>query len=407
MYDSHLYDDEKLAIQAVHPARDVPLRFDYLTGSDAISRLQLSEPKSPLHAAARNHIACEAVLAAEEGRWVAYSRRPCHYTGLTRYHGSAYTFRTVLSTIDEFVRLGLCEERRSAPGDHLRTYLQSRFRATKLLIQILEHAVFEAVAHEIIRLRNGEHLVNYRDTLLTLRMRRELDRINASLRRVEIRLPKEDLTRTRRHLILQDQLLRVGAPTLRRTFCRRSFAFGGRLYAWWQSLPQRYRAQLLLDGEAVTEADYLNLHAQLVYAMSGAPLVGDAYETGVFSREQGKRAFCIALNAKTPQAAIGALVKELTLPRSNAAKLLHTIRRKHKAVEWAFCSDMGVKLQLTDSEIMIQCLKACEAAEIPALPIHDSILAPSRSVGAVLDIMHSALSRWCPKVTYCSVKVKS
>jgi hypothetical protein len=49
-------------------------------------------------------------------------------------------------------------------------------------------------------------------------------------------------------------------------------------------------------GTKNCEVRYAQIHAQIIYALRGIPLVDDAYETGEFPREFGKRAFNIAVN---------------------------------------------------------------------------------------------------------------
>jgi hypothetical protein len=80
-------------------------------------------------------------------------------------------------------------------------------------------------------------------------------------------------------------------------FNRGSFNFGGRSYGWWQALPKSHRQALLINRCLAVEPDFKQMHAAILYAQRGLRLTHDAYETGIYSREEGKLAFNVALNA--------------------------------------------------------------------------------------------------------------
>jgi len=75
---------------------------------------------------------------------------------------------------------------------------------------------------------------------------------------------------------------RQTTPGLDRAFNRGSFSLGGQLHGWWRSLPKGRRRQLVLNGEAIVEPDFEQMHVSMLYAISGQYLEGDAYETGEF-----------------------------------------------------------------------------------------------------------------------------
>ena len=76
-------------------------------------------------------------------------------------------------------------------------------------------------------------------------------------------------------------------------------------------------------------------------------------ETDDFSRDQGKLAFNIAVNAKDHRRAIAAISEHLMMKRQPASKLLNAIIGKHKPVADIFCSDAGVSLMKIDSDITL------------------------------------------------------
>ena len=207
----------------------------------------------------------------------------------------------------------MIEEKRSRQGQR---GWQSRFRATPLLVEGLAGPLFEYDQHGLIRLKNADgKLIDFRDTAETRRMRGELEGINAFLASIDLQLVAPDAVWTRYHLLLDGAHYRpTPRPVLYRVFNRGRFSMGGRAYGWWQSLSKARRRQLLIGGEPVAEPDFIQMHPSILYAQRGHRLEGDAYETGEFSRDLGKLAFNVALNAKTRSGAISALQTSPTGP---------------------------------------------------------------------------------------------
>lgn len=83
---------------------------------DRIQALGLDRHANKQQNAARNSILTEAMLAYDERRWVSYSRRKAFYVGAKRYHETGYTYASILSAINEPLRLELIEEERTVLG---------------------------------------------------------------------------------------------------------------------------------------------------------------------------------------------------------------------------------------------------------------------------------------------------
>ena len=150
----------------------------------------------------------------------------------------------------------------------------------------------------MIWLRDDQRrLVNYGDTALTRRLRKEIEAINTIMAQIEVDLAGPNVQRIGSYWIVSGAFLLPAAPRVRRVFNRSSFHKGGRLYGWWQSLSSADRRYILLNGEPVLEPDYAQIHAQIIYALRGASLIDDAYETGEFPRAWGTKAFNIGINA--------------------------------------------------------------------------------------------------------------
>jgi hypothetical protein len=114
--------------------RDHFLSFSWTVEEELIRAIGVPLDKHKGNNAARNSILTEAMIAQEIGRSVSYSRRTNFYTALGNYYSPHYTYQNVRDVIDELLSLGLIEELRARPGDHLRTEMQSRYWATPELV---------------------------------------------------------------------------------------------------------------------------------------------------------------------------------------------------------------------------------------------------------------------------------
>ena len=242
--------------------RDLPLTFQYRTELSVIAELGLPDARSSREEDARNAVLTEAMLAYERKKWVSFSRRPASYTKRQRYCGDSFRHGPVLSAIANGADAGLLEEDRVRPGSRGR---QSRFRATTALYERLKEHPIRRCLHEPIWLRDDDRrLLNYRDTALTRRMRKEVEAINAEMAHITVELP--GVEKNESYWLAADGQILPGISIVRRVFNRGSFKKGGRLYGWWQGLRAAERAQLLLDGKQVLEPDYRQLHAAIIYA---------------------------------------------------------------------------------------------------------------------------------------------
>ena len=372
-----------------------------------MAQLALPPAADGRYADARNAVFTEAKLASDIGRGLSYSRRRDFYTRGRRYYGDTISYRTVLATVNDGTDAGLLEERRARPGAHRRrSRRRSCIRATPLLCTLLDQAPLHSSQREVIWLRDRSGLVDYEDTPETHQMRREIEAINSCMSKLVVDLDAARVTKEGRYWIVDGTYLVPTPPMVRRIFSRGSFEKGGRLYGWWQGLPSRYRAAIRIDGEPVLEPDFGQFHAAIIYGLRGIRLAGDAYETAEFPRAQGKSAFNIALNAANERSAVAAIAHDLHIERSRASLLLRAIKRKHKPIDDVFCSDAGVALMRTDSDITLNAVKYCQAQGIAVLPVHDSLIVPARHAGNAADAMVKAFASHIPQ-SKCEVRIKS
>ena len=384
--------------------RDWPLAFRWRTEESAVADVFPSTGRQ-VRQDARNAVLTEALLADESNHWVSFSRRKSFYTGRRRYNGTSFTYRSVLAAVADGVEAGLIVEDRALPGSRGR---QSRLHATPLLSGWLKDCPVHFEPHEVIWLRDHDgKLVDYAETGRTRRLREEIEAINADMSNTVVELTGPHVHKVGRHWVVAGNYLLPTPPRVYRIFNRGSFEKGGRLYGWWQGLPSQYRAAMTMNGEPVFEPDYAQLHAQIIYAVRGIPLIGDAYETGEFPRNYGKLAFNIAVNAKDHRRANAAISQHLKIDRRIASKLLEAIITKHKAVADVFCSDAGVTLMRIDSDITLIAINDCRSCGIPVLPVHDSLIVQARHAERAAEIMIKAFATRFPHTSNCQVRTKS
>jgi hypothetical protein len=212
-----------------------------------------------------------------------------------------------------------------------------------------------------------------------------------------------------------------------------SIDLGGRFYSPWQNTPKADRHKLRIDGRLSVEMDYKSLHWMMVYANAGLqfPLDQDAYKVDGYSRDTIKTVSLVLLNTNnlhrlgtqitqsgtakmnTIQAdwearldryeqlrIKGLRANRPEMPKclrgyiegvplgTNGKDLVGAILERHKPVAHLLgANDIGLGLQRQDSDIMADCLADCVADNIPALPLHDSIICKSKDKGLVYGIM--------------------
>jgi hypothetical protein len=140
----------------------------------------------------------------------------------------------------------------------------------------------------------------------------------------------------------------------------------------------------LIGGESVAEPDFASLHPQLLYALHGIELCGDAYSVPDvnYSRKLIKEAWMRAINARSRSIALASMKEEFQqYSRLQLDALLEAIEGRHQAIAGSLYRCPAEKLQFIDSELLLMTLARCRGEGITGLPIHDSIIVP-QSAGA-------------------------
>jgi hypothetical protein len=375
--------------------RDRPLGFQWRTPRGMYEALGMPAARNSAYETCRRTILGEALIAAENGQGVSYSRRKSFYADGKRYRGAAHTFTTVVRAVAELVQEGWLHEHRVAPNHR---GWQSSFWSTTRLIQAASRVAVQLKfdGREIIRLKDAEgHLIDYPETRDTLRLRDALERINAHLKEIQIELPGA---------VRQGRLLCVGEACvlprpgngLYRIFSRGRFSCHGRAYG----------GDLTIDGEGTVEVDYTALHPAILYCERGIKFCGDPYDIDDFPRNSVKFGFNIAVNAPNTRSAVGALANKVGISSKDAAHLLAAIKKRHKPISEAFCSDAGMRLMRVDSKLILGAVSASNDDGFAALPVHDSLIVPAHFAGRAEEKLVESFELIVGHVNPCQVKTK-
>lgn len=387
--------------------RDRPLTFHWKVDREAVARTGYQLIGVDDDDRCMRSMMADLVLAGRAGECVSYSRNSNYYRDPGRYCGISYAYGRIKICVEILLQLGLIEDERAKPGDHLRTQRQSRMRATEKLLDAFADVAFEFDPLEIIRLRdvNGR-LVGYDENASTIAMRRELTPLNNFVRGVTVALPDADVIRRGDLLLVDGATVRVGPIFMYRSFCRGKFSCGGRIYGFWQNLPKARRKNLLLDGKEVFEYDYKSMHIHMLHARRGVRLEHDPYDILGVERAHAKLALLVIINARTRRQAICALVharlkngSRWPYDHAATADLIDRIIARNPVIAADVCSDKGVRLMRDDSEIAIRVMKACMKKGIVCLPVHDSFIVQEDHKDELAAIATAEMKRYEDRFT--------
>lgn len=176
---------------------------------------------------------------------------------------------------------------------------------------------------------------------------------------------------------------------------------GGRLYGgFWQNLPRGERVNLLIDGEATAELDYVTLHPRILYASVARALDFDPYLVPGFDvpRDMGKRTFNRLLNGSWDARMVHPLAfrpedRACFSSRAEFRAYVASMRDGLSDIGHYLGSALGLELQCRDSELVLDVISICVGVGIPIYPIHDSFIVRVGDVEAVRGAMSISFER--------------
>jgi len=331
---------------------------------------------------------------------IQYSRGNTRYKK-GRYNTCGVGFKPLRAVVDGLIEVGY--------ADHLmgsKRKWQSRMRATPKLAMRLEDE-FGITVDDVWKVENGEivqlkkqgddenenvHLIPYKDTDETIRMRKHLDRYNTLLAKTDVSLPAGVLG-----------CFNFYAKAYHRVFSRGSFQLNGRFYGpWWMNAEGKVRKQILINGEKTVSLDFTAMNPHLLYSMVGIPY-SDVYEDGdpyrlegydnkKTSRDARKFCFLIALNTKSRGQALRAIAwkakeKDVQLGDMKIGETLDDLYAKHTPIKDWIYTDSALKLAYQESQVTETILETLTEKGIPALNVHDEYIVEKQHEELVKQVM--------------------
>jgi hypothetical protein len=355
---------------------------------------------------------------AKKGGWTQVPLSHSRLGTLPRGKGGRYRSLAMSRSLPQVVDLLAVRNwlilKRGTPGTKER--IQSTMRATRALVQQMEAYGCKLSdfaidpAQELIILKGrkpvgrdgrGRSLpapwLDYVDTRETLRMRAEMQQLNAWLAIVDL------------DYMMPDQGVdHVGGRTLRRIFNNGTFDEGGRMTGgFWIETTMKprttrpWRGHIRISGEPVVVVDFNSMFLRLLYAEAGvqAP-AGDLYADiegltadGAPHREGAKKLIS-AMYFKSGDVGRKPKGSRIFLPKKlHVRKLVANIKRRHAPVAHLFGGNIGFRLFRRESDIMLETLRQCREEGLVALPIHDAVLIAESRADDAKRIMLSAFER--------------
>lgn len=314
--------------------------------------------------------------------WGQYLALPMKHTALTRYDRPG--FGIMPKVVEGMERAGLIMQH--PPVTHVRrtgTEAAGWLRTALMAPEVPVGDIGRAEGEEVIRLsaRAGRDqygdrlpsiLVDYGDTEETIRLRGEMNEINAFLATQRIEVDGEPQAAYR---LTRRFLLRSPSDPM-------AFNLHGRLYgAFWISMPKAQRNSLRINGEPVADLDYASMFPRLAYARVGTePPAGDLYAIpGLEDHRSGVKAGLSALlSTETEMTRLPHEVKEALPAGWTASRFRDAVATKHPALLPLFGKDIAMDLMSTESTILVAVLLRLARLGIAALPMHDGMMVQFR-----------------------------
>ena len=265
--------------------------------------------------------------------------------------------------------------------------------------------------------------IEYQDTPETVRMREELRAYNALLAETYIDIPtlrEPHIDRIKTDGTTQRVPIDQTNKFVRRIFSRGAWDMNGRFYGGWgQQVGKDLRRQIAINHLPTVEVDYKGLHVAILSAKKGViDSPKDRYDLGTQilpqldlkqQRAAVKQLVLTAINAKSEESAYlafrheqpkGSIEKRLEGQELN--QLLQAFTKKHPHLEPDLCSDQGINLMYTDSQITEIILGKFTEMRKPVLSVHDSYIVQTTDV----DLLKKAMSEASKKLTGVDLSVE-
>jgi hypothetical protein len=407
-----------------------------------------------------NNLITNVLIATKDGKVLALPRGRSKYANSTFYGFGYYTNTFIVGAFDAITRSGYLECRKGFYDNINMKGEVSRVWATcKLLNEIDGYTAISLSYREeeeepcrihylfgrkltrrnhsipIVLKDSNKNFLRYKLTNKVAEMQMFLNRYNELVESNAITIPKEDdnsqptSTLNPAHQTVSGKPEYQDSPSigppllglsgvmysnykdldcrLYRVFNNGKFTEGGRFYGGeYQSLNERLRAEILINGQNTCEVDYSAMHARMLYHRARINCKSDPYQMVSPEPELRlpiKKMMQIIINAKSQWEAVGAfkdylqdepeLYTVLSDRGLTAWNLSEMVMQAHEKIEKYFNTGIGVKLQYQDSKIAERILKHFTRKNIVCLCIHDSFIVEEKYKDELIEVMKEEYKR--------------
>lgn len=211
----------------------------------------------------------------------------------------------------------------------------------------------------------------------------------------------------------------------------------------YQTLPKEMRKTIKINGLETIELDYKHLHPSICYELLDIKYTGDIYDVNcsvesifdipdyvedisnyhAMQRSLVKEVFIRMINSESLVECRQSIKKRLKDDQEKdepmqefihirkdydaiAVLLMEELEKTHADLIGYFYTSYSMTLMNIDSEILMNILVMCEEKNIPALPIHDSVVVPSLYEEEVKKIMIDAYGLVLADTLNCHIEAK-
>lgn len=411
---------------------DQALLIGFPEASFAARLIDLEQPGNGKLEDAVGSIALSALVAHRDRQWVSFSLHKDFYTGLSRRYHPALSFTTIKHALRILTAHGMIEVEKGKNWRDGGKGVQSRLRATDLLVERAGELITKGLKAPILReplrlVDEAGHLITYTETARTRQMREDLRTFNAFIadHRIEVAHPGVIdmgggmLSVPTKESAKIDRVLVPTNTTLFRQF-NGDWKHHGRMYGgFWQNLSKEIRKTLTIDGTPIMRADFGNSHYRIAYHdVRADPGPEDAYIIEPYGKEGRavvKVAANIALNdSRGREHAITTVAYDLAkrdraletgnedgaqigpFEMGKARAIIAAVERHHQAITPLFYTGAGLRFMAIEADVVAAVMKAAMRLGIPVLPIHDEIIMPVQHYDTVVELMHH---EWAKRIS--------
>ncbi len=230
---------------------------------------------------------------------------------------------------------------------------------------------------EIRQHRENLRLINY--LLLRSCIALNIDDVAYKILEREIEVKNKTLVKDKFWRSKIHHSINFSKVVLRRVFSRNNIEINGRFYGgWWQSLPEKYRTHITINGIKTVEIDYSSMIMRMLYAKENINIEDgkDLYDIGLPVTEDQrvliKRFIIASINDEKGRYRLSN--EELKILGITHTQLFKLVKKVHAPIEKYFSSGIGLKLMFEDSKIAEDIMLYFLGKSIVALPIHDSFI---------------------------------